>query len=499
MLRKVAVFGLIPIALVLLLATALASPLLGQSQKASAASAPDDPLVGYGAGTTGGAGGPTTTVSSLSALESAVSGNSAKIVQVSGTITGDTDLKVGANTTLIGLGSNASLVGISVNIEVSNVIVRNLSISYVLASDTTGDAIHIQGSTATHIWIDHNNLFSDMNHGKDYYDGLVDITHAADDITVSWNRFHDHYKVSLVGHSDSNGSEDTGHLHVTYHHNWFDNVNSRLPSLRFGTGHVYNNYYENVGDSAIHSRMGAQMLIENNVFRNVGTAITTTGDSSEDGYANATGNDYGGATVDITQVGTFTRAPYSYTLDPTSSVIDEVSTYSGVGIISGSGGNPTPTPTTGTTPTATPTTGTTPTVTPTATATPPPSGSTYQAESASLSNASVATTYSGYTGSGYVAYGGPGGWIQWTVNIPSSGNYSLVFRYSNTASNSLPASVSVNGTVIKANLTFKSTGSGSTWNTTQTSHDITGGTVTIRLTAGSYGGSNIDYLQVVSS
>jgi hypothetical protein len=59
--------------------------------------------------------------------------------------------------------------------------------------------------------------------------------------------------------------------------------------------------------------------------------------------------------------------------------------------------------------------------------------------------------------------------------------------------------VSVNGTVIKADLTFKSTGSGSTWSTTQTTHDITGGTVTIRLTAGASGGSNIDYLQIVSA
>lgn len=396
----------------------------------------------------------------------------------------------------MGVGSTASLVGISLNLDgVSNVIIRNLSISFVLASDTTGDAIHLINGT-NHVWIDHNTLFSDLNHGKDFYDGLLDITHAADFITVSWNVFHDHFKVSLVGHSDSNGAEDTGHLHVTYHHNWFYNVNSRLPSLRFGTGHVYNNYFQNVSDSAVHSRMGAQMLIENNVFLSVPLAITTTGDSSVDGFANASGNDYGGATVDITQVGTFTKAPYSYTLDSTASVIGEVSAFSGVGIISGDSGNPTPTPTTGTTPTATPTVGVT--VTPTATST-PVTGNIFQAESASLSNANVATTFSGYTGSGYVVYGGPGGWIQWTVSIPTSGNYSLVFRYSNSTSNSLPASVSVNGTVIKANLTFKSTGSGSTWSTTLTSNTLPAGTVTIRLTAGSSGGSNIDYLQIVQN
>lgn len=27
---------------------------------------------------------------------------------------------------------------------------------------------------------------------KDYYDGLLDITHGSDLVTVSWNKFHDH-------------------------------------------------------------------------------------------------------------------------------------------------------------------------------------------------------------------------------------------------------------------------------------------------------------------
>lgn len=492
-LHKKAALWCLPVTLLFMLSAALVLPQALSPHSVMAATAPADPLVGYGAGTTGGAGGPSVTVSTLSALVSAVSGSAAKNVFVSGTITGDTDVKVGSNTTLMGNGSTAALVGISLNLNsVTNVIIRNLSISFVLASDTTGDAIHIESGT-THVWIDHNTLFSDLNHGKDFYDGLLDITHAADLITVSWNVFHDHFKVSLVGHSDDNGAEDTGHLRVTYHHNFFFNVNSRLPSLRFGTGHVYNNYFLNVSDSAIHSRENAQMLIQNNVFSNVGTAVTTTGDSPVDGFANASGNDYGGATVDITQVGTFTAPPYSFTLDATSAVASEVSSFAGVGIISGTG-NPTPVPTTGVTPT--PTTGTVPTPTPTP---PPASGSIFQAESASLSGASVATSFSGFTGTGYVVFSGSGSWVQWTINNPTAGKYALTFRYSNATANSLPMSVSVNGTVIKDNLTFKSTGSGSTWSTSATSGTLPAGTVTIRLTAGSSGGDNIDSLQLVSA
>ncbi len=299
-----------------------------------AGAAPADPLVGYGVGTTGGAGGSTVTVSSLSALTSAVSGSTARIVMISGTISGSGDVKVGSNKTILGIGSSSVLSGLGLDMKgVSNVIIRNMTIHNVTAASGTGDAIHIEKST--HLWIDHNDLYSDRNHGKDYYDGLLDITHAGDYITVSWNRLHDHYKVSLVGHSDTNGAEDTGHLHVTYGHNWFYNDGSRLPSLRFGTAQIYNNYYQNVTLDAIHSRENAQMLVQNNVFRNVGTTLTTTGDSKVDGFANAIGNDWGGSTPPF-RTGSFAAgppAPYYATPDSTSSVIGNVTAYSGVGII----------------------------------------------------------------------------------------------------------------------------------------------------------------------
>ena len=116
-----------------------------------------------------------------------------------------------------------------------NVILRNLKISKVLAD--AGDAIGIQ--EASNVWVDHVDLSSDRDHDKDYYDGLCDITHGSDYITVSNTYFHDHWKASLVGHSDSNEDEDSGNLIVTYANNYWSNVNSRGPSFRFGTGHIY--------------------------------------------------------------------------------------------------------------------------------------------------------------------------------------------------------------------------------------------------------------------
>jgi len=239
---------------------------------------------------------------------------------------------VASNKTIVGVGANSGLTGCGLNMrDVNNVIVQNMKIAKVEASHGNGDAIHIDG--ATHLWIDHNDLSSDTTHGTDFYDGLLDITHAADLITVSWNYLHDHIKCSLIGHSDSNGSEDTGHLRVTYHHNFFNNCDQRMPSLRFGTGHVYNNYFVN-GTTGVHSRMGAQMLVQNNVWRNVGTPIETTRDSDVDGFVNESGNDFGGGTNLITQIGNFTNPPYSFSLTATSSVISVVTAGAGTGKVS---------------------------------------------------------------------------------------------------------------------------------------------------------------------
>lgn len=164
---------------------------------------------------------------------------------------------------------NVALTGVGLTINgQSNVIVRNLKISKVLADN--GDAITIQASK--NVWVDHVDLSSDLDHDKDYYDGLVDVTHASEWVTISNSYIHDHvsvgnrlvrereipcyssslrgetiltrilsvqYKASLVGHSDSNSAEDTGHLHVTYANNYWSNINSRAPSFRFGTGHIF--------------------------------------------------------------------------------------------------------------------------------------------------------------------------------------------------------------------------------------------------------------------
>ncbi|KAK8044602.1 hypothetical protein PG993_004626 [Apiospora rasikravindrae] len=266
--------------------------------------------VGYctqNGGTTGGTGGTTTTVSSLAQFTAAAESSDKMVIVVKGSISGNTKVRVKSNKSIIGAsGSSMTGVGLTINKQ-SNVIVRNMKMSKVVAEN--GDILTIQNSK--NVWVDHVDVSNDMDHDKDYYDGLIDVTHACEWVTISNTYLHDHWKGSLVGHSDSNSKEDTGHLHVTYANNYWENINSRAPSFRFGTGHIYNNYYNKVLASGINTRMGAQLLIESSVFENSNKKAIFSDDSDTTGYAVVNDVSLGGS-ANSAPKGTLTSVPYSY-------------------------------------------------------------------------------------------------------------------------------------------------------------------------------------------
>lgn len=137
------------------------------------AAAADFSLVGYGkenplGETTGGEGGPTTTVSSLDALQTAVDGDEPAVVYVEGAFELDDSLSIGSNKSLIGAGAGANFTGGGLSISgVENVIVRNVKISFV----EDGDSIGI--SDSRRVWIDHNEFESDLDGGPDFYVSLL--------------------------------------------------------------------------------------------------------------------------------------------------------------------------------------------------------------------------------------------------------------------------------------------------------------------------------------
>ncbi|NDV63682.1 fimbrillin family protein [Bacteroides sp. 224] len=172
------------------------------------------------------------------------------------------DVKRTSNISFIGTDDFVmNKVGIFAN-EAQNIIFRNLHIKLPAYS---ADGLSMQESNT--IWVDHC-TFESLNQTKDAEDGSCDITHGTYNVTVSWCKFVKTQKSCLVGHSNSNGSEDQN-ISVTFHHNHFDNSGSRHPRLRFGKAHVYNNFYDNVTTYGAGSAYGGKLLLEENYFDNV--------------------------------------------------------------------------------------------------------------------------------------------------------------------------------------------------------------------------------------
>ncbi|GES65439.1 pectate lyase plyB [Aspergillus terreus] len=297
--------------LFMLAAIATASPVSDlNSRELTRRQAAESCPIGYctqNGGTTGGAAGDTVTVSDLASLTEAAESETPLTIIVSGAISGSAKIRVASDKTIYG-ESGSSITGIGFYIRrVSNVIMRNLKIGQVDADN--GDAIGIDEST--NVWVDHCDLSGDLSAGKDDLDGLLDITHGAEWITVSNTYFHDHWKGSLIGHSDSNEDEDLGHLHITYANNYWYNVNSRTPSIRFGTVHIINNYWDSLLLTGVNCRMDAQVLIQSSAFSNCPDEAIFFADSDYTGYAVVEDVDLGGSTNSVPE-GTLTPSSLPY-------------------------------------------------------------------------------------------------------------------------------------------------------------------------------------------
>ena len=122
----------------------------------------------------------------------------------------------------------------------------------------------------------------------------------------------------------------------------------------------------------------------------------------------------------------------------------------------------------------------------------------YQAESyTGQRGCTKAANYSGYTGTGFVDYGGNGSYIEWNnVASPAAGTAQLTFRFANGGASARQAAVIVNGVSI-GNLAFAPTGSWATWSTASVSASLRAGNNTVRLLANvDNGGPNLDRMDV---
>ena len=109
------------------------------------------------------------------------------------------------------------------------------------------DKVSAKTNWGGHIWIDHCEFFNGDAANKDRYDGLLDCKNNVQWMTFSYNYFHDHDKSCLWGKGDSDVYENC--RTISFHHNFFDNIQgSRLPLQRGGHVHYYNNYMRGCED-----------------------------------------------------------------------------------------------------------------------------------------------------------------------------------------------------------------------------------------------------------
>ena len=240
-------------------------------------------LVGYAminGGTTGGSASvPQVTVTNAADFVTYATATEANVILVDGMITLAETVDITSNKSIIGLGANSGFTGAGLHLtDVNNIILRNLVFSKIGVGE--GDAINLKRTT--NVWIDHCDFSSDPDDTTSGYDGLVEITHASDWITVSWCRFHDHRDTGLIGNLQDNAAEDAGKLHTTYHHNLFLKVNSG-PRMRYSTVHLFSNHFQEVTVNGVAAETMSLAFIEANAFDRVGTPITTDYEDVETG------------------------------------------------------------------------------------------------------------------------------------------------------------------------------------------------------------------------
>jgi pectate lyase len=252
------------------------------------------------AGVTGGAGGAVVTVSTGTQLNAALCARATMstpiTIMVNGTISHANTTSQGCNTqadvieikqmsniSIIGVGTNALFEEMGIHVrDASNIILQNLHIRNVKKSGSPtsngGDAIGME-TNVNRVWIDHNHLEASGGE-KDGYDSLLDMKAGVTNVTVSYNLYNDSSRAGLIGSSDS----DNKNTNITFHHNWYKNIEQRTPLIRHALVHMYNNYWSNDRIDymfhAINSRMNARALVESNYFYNVNNPLIASDDSS---------------------------------------------------------------------------------------------------------------------------------------------------------------------------------------------------------------------------
>ncbi|MEV4278837.1 pectate lyase family protein [Actinoplanes xinjiangensis] len=319
-----------------------------------------DGFAGQNGGTTGGSGGTTVKATTGTQIHQALCGRAASdtpiIIEVEGTInhgnttkvSGDScntaadriELKEISNVTIIGVGAGATFDQLGIHLrDSSNIIVRNVTVQNVKKSGSPlsngGDAISME-STVRNVWVDHATLIASGGESAGY-DGLFDMKDDTEFVTLSYSILRNSGRGGLIGSSET----DTGNTAITFHHNRYENLDSRVPLLRGGVAHMYNNHYLKLNESGINSRAGAKARVDSNYFEDskdvLGTFYTDAAgfwQVSNNIFDNVTwsakGTENNPAGPNVTS-NTSVSIPYAFTPDGASCVPAIVAATAGAG------------------------------------------------------------------------------------------------------------------------------------------------------------------------
>lgn len=192
----------------------------------------------------------------------------------------------GKNITIEGIGDDAAIDGWGLHFICQTADyaagygrsfeVRNLAFVNV-PEDCVGMEGQQEGSTLTapveRCWIHHCSFYapsisSPAESDKDGGDGACDFKRGQY-FTNSYCNYNGYHKTNLVGSSDSSLQ-----FHLTYHHNYWKNCESRGPLARNANIHMYNNIFEGQTSYCMNPRANAYIFSEYNMFINSKNPVT---------------------------------------------------------------------------------------------------------------------------------------------------------------------------------------------------------------------------------